>query len=113
MIEELAKLPVKIENLQQGTSRELLDQMAAMWERVKDMEQEDLHYMIRHFQISKMFDKTTVKVHIGFGPGIDSSDVRSVGRTLLTIGAIHKLGGAPPGYIEHDMQRMLDALDEA
>ena len=112
LIEELSKLPIKIEGLQTGTTQELLDQVKVIWDQVKEMEQEDLHYMIRYFQISKMFDKATVKVHIGFAPGTDSTVVRSVGKTLLTIGAIHKLGGAPPGYIEHDMQRMLDALEE-
>ena len=112
MIEELSKLPIAAEGVV-GTTQELMDKMKMLWDTVKPMEQEDLHYMIRHMQISKMYDKKTVKLHIGFAPGIESTVARSVGRTLLTIGAIHKLGGAPPGYIEHDMQRMLDSLEES
>ena len=60
-----------------------------------------------------MFDKSLVKLHLGFAPGTDCTDAQCVGKVLLTIGAVHKLGGAPPGYIEHDMQKMLDALEEA
>ena len=89
-MEQLAKLTVDT------VGQQLYDTLQEHQKAIEVMEHEEMHYIIRHMQLCKMFDKGLNKLCVGFAPGTDSGIVRSVAKALLITGAQHKLGGAPP-----------------